>query len=135
MIVSFLLAILLLILVVVGLCFIGVKYMLVLGFRIRDLQKRYQEELICAYHITFMAMKDHDARNVGVPMQERLIQGQQFLFGSKLVYLNDDNDRCRYVPAMMKDIVLKELNDPDITWLEFVNVKPLNRLARAAACR
>jgi|ERR1035437_1231557 hypothetical protein len=126
MILALLTLITILLLVIVWLGWSGIQYLVRNGARLRYIQNRYRDDLVVAYNITYMAVKDHDARNAGVPMQERLVSGQQFIFGSQLVWLQDD-DRCRYVPAMLKDLLLRKLDDPDISWLEFLHVFGVNK--------
>jgi hypothetical protein len=126
MILALLTIITILLLVIIYLGWSGIQYLVRNGTRLRYIQNRYREDLAVAYHVTYLAMKDHDARNAGVPMQERLVSGQQFIFGSQLVWLQDD-DRCRYVPAMLKDLILRKLDDPDISWLEFLNIHGMNK--------
>jgi hypothetical protein len=127
MILALLTIITILLLVIIYLGWSGIQYLVRNGTRLRYIQNRYREDLAVAYHVTYVALKDHDARNAGIPMQERLVQGQQFLFGSQIVFLRDD-DACRYAPAALKDVVLGKIDDPDITWLEFVNVRAMNKV-------
>lgn len=77
-----------------------------------------------AWHVTFVAIIDHDARNAGVPPQERLYSGMQWIFGSR-VLRTEVNGKTILSPGLLKDLARKLVNSEDVNHLELLNVIPL----------
>lgn len=120
-----------------AMAYIGVRlHQIVKGFnKLVDHTAKQWESLEAnspkAWHVTYVAFIDHDSRNVGVPVQERLLFGKQFVFGSQTLEVKSD-DQHVLSPSMFKDMLYKSLDNENIQQIEFVSVVPLRERDVAA---
>lgn len=84
--------------------------------------------------VTYAAFIDHDMRNQGVPVQERVLFGKQFTVGSQTVTVEENKSHV-FVPSLARDLIYRSLNNEDIAAIEFISVVPLNSMAIEAEQR
>lgn len=77
-----------------------------------------------AWYVTFVAFIDHDARNAGVPHQERLYSGMQWVVGSRTLQA-EINGKVAMSPQLLKDLAYQMLANDDVNHLELLNIVPL----------
>jgi hypothetical protein len=101
--------------VILSLCIVGL-----VGTLVRAVKTKHPH----GYHVTFLAWKDHDFRNQGVPMQERLTAGVAWRTLSMPVRIEPDH---LFVPTQMKMNLLTALKDSEITSVDIVAMLPLSK--------
>lgn len=84
--------------------------------------------------VTYAAFIDHDMRNQGVPVQERVLFGKQFTVGSQTVTVAENKSHV-FVPSLARDLIYRSLNNEDIAAIEFISVVPLNSMAIEAEAK
>ena len=90
-----------------------------------------QKDEVYGYFVVFLVFKDHELRNAGVPLLERLTSGQACAIMSKCLVPDADKPAV-FAPSRIGQLLFDSVQDGEVTGLNILSITPMRKHEIAA---